>query len=290
MSEVLVETGNYAPFVLHAGHLRRQRAGVLDLIGKNSYRLFGVVDGTLTLRDGDEVAERFRPGEVLLLPPAGEWTLHLSQDYYLIHAVFDLVSVPREKQDGRWIHRQPVRPQPAPTAVWGVELPLRLPEHLAGLALKALRMINLDYWRHACGYARALGRLVDLLGQIAVWAYDRDHETVDPTRVEDDLVREAIALLVAPSGRRLHVHEVADILGVSREHLARRARPCGIDSLARHQRDSRLAFAAQLLQESDQSIAAIARCLGYGQETSFTRAFRKRYGVAPSHFRSARRW
>ncbi len=290
MAEAIVETGDYAPFVLHAGHLRGRRAGSMDLVGKNSYRLFGVIDGTLTLRRHGEVAERFRPDEVLLLPPAGEWSLGMSQNYYLIHAVFDLVPVPRERQRGVWIHRPPARPQPAPVAVWGIELPLRLPEHLAGLALKALRMIHLDYWRHPGGYARAVGRLADLLGEVAAWAHDRERELADPTQVDDALVREAVALLVAPTGRRLRVQDAAGILGVSREHLARRARACGIDSLAEHQRNSCLELAARLLQESDQSIEAIANRLGYGQEPSFARAFRKRYGVSPSGFRSACRW
>jgi AraC-like DNA-binding protein len=52
-------------------------------------------------------------------------------------------------------------------------------------------------------------------------------------------------------------------------------------------RDWRLGCAARLLRETDASLAAIARQIGYATEFAFAGAFRREYGVAPGRFRHA---
>jgi AraC-like DNA-binding protein len=49
----------------------------------------------------------------------------------------------------------------------------------------------------------------------------------------------------------------------------------------------RLSCAARLLRETDASLAAIARQVGYATEFAFAGAFRREYGVPPGRFRSA---
>jgi transcriptional regulator GlxA family with amidase domain len=51
----------------------------------------------------------------------------------------------------------------------------------------------------------------------------------------------------------------------------------------------RLARAARLLRSSDATIAEIARSVGYGSEESLSRAFKVRFGEAPSVFRTRSR-
>jgi AraC-like DNA-binding protein len=45
--------------------------------------------------------------------------------------------------------------------------------------------------------------------------------------------------------------------------------------------------ANELLRTSDETIAAIARRVGYDAEEAFSRAFKRAYGVAPSKRRAA---
>ena len=52
-------------------------------------------------------------------------------------------------------------------------------------------------------------------------------------------------------------------------------------------RDWRLGCAARLLRETDASLAAIARQVGYATEFAFAGAFRREYGVSPGRFRHA---
>jgi AraC-like DNA-binding protein len=52
-------------------------------------------------------------------------------------------------------------------------------------------------------------------------------------------------------------------------------------------RQWRLSCAARLLRETDASLAAIARQVGYSTEFAFAGAFRREYGVPPGRFRRA---
>lgn len=48
----------------------------------------------------------------------------------------------------------------------------------------------------------------------------------------------------------------------------------------------RLAYGARLLRETDASLAAIARKIGYSTEFAFGSSFRREYGISPGRFRS----
>ena len=52
---------------------------------------------------------------------------------------------------------------------------------------------------------------------------------------------------------------------------------------------TRISTAQRLLTESDQSIATIAMDVGYGDQSAFTKQFRRSTGVSPSVFRKLRR-
>ncbi len=56
-------------------------------------------------------------------------------------------------------------------------------------------------------------------------------------------------------------------------------------SLANHIKFHRLEKAAELLKKSEQSIARIAKQVGYESQSKFTRAFKETYGVVPREFR-----
>ena len=47
----------------------------------------------------------------------------------------------------------------------------------------------------------------------------------------------------------------------------------------------RLSLAANRLRTGDRTIAQIAQELGYGSEVAFSRAFKRRFGLAPGAYR-----
>ena len=60
-------------------------------------------------------------------------------------------------------------------------------------------------------------------------------------------------------------------------------------SLASHIREHRMEHAARLLIEGDESVAQIARAVGYESQSKFSTEFQKAYGVLPTEYRKAQK-
>ena len=56
-------------------------------------------------------------------------------------------------------------------------------------------------------------------------------------------------------------------------------------SLAAHMKEHRMGKAAQLLRETDDSVAEIARAVGYESQSKFTAAFKEYFGLLPKEYR-----
>ncbi|MGW5728593.1 AraC family transcriptional regulator [Nocardia beijingensis] len=83
------------------------------------------------------------------------------------------------------------------------------------------------------------------------------------------------------------VTDLGDIAGVSRATLARRfLATVGGPPLAYVTR-WRMLTAARLLRDTDSSLAAVARRVGYTSEFAFAKAFKREYGLAPGGYRRA---
>lgn len=85
-------------------------------------------------------------------------------------------------------------------------------------------------------------------------------------------------------GQPLEAAQVAASLNISPRTLSRRLQGEGT-TLPQLQAEVGVAFAAVLLLESDRGIAEIARQAGFGDATSFARAFKRLQGRTPSQFR-----
>ena len=111
----------------------------------------------------------------------------------------------------------------------------------------------------------------------------------DLERPRDLRVERALAAMRAEPTRRFSMLELAKLAGASRSNFVRLfTRSMGATPsawLATH----RLELARQLLTQTDQRLAEIASHTGYASEFGLSRAFKRRFGVAPSVFRRATR-
>lgn len=83
------------------------------------------------------------------------------------------------------------------------------------------------------------------------------------------------------------IRQLASELGMSPSHLRTRfLASCGV-SLGRHMRELRLERARGLLRMSPARISEVAEQCGFASPYSFSRAFRARYGKAPSECRKS---
>ncbi|BCJ49407.1 AraC family transcriptional regulator [Actinoplanes sp. NBRC 14428] len=117
---------------------------------------------------------------------------------------------------------------------------------------------------------------------------DRRHAD-GPPAVGDPAVTAVLHTIHADPAARWTVTHLAATVGLSRAALTRRfTAQVGTPPMA-YLTTWRLGSAARLLRESEASLAAIARQVGYSTEYAFANAFRRAYGTAPGRFRGAGR-
>jgi AraC-like DNA-binding protein len=85
--------------------------------------------------------------------------------------------------------------------------------------------------------------------------------------------------------RPLGMKELADKVGMSREHFSRLFRSTMGQSPGTYLRERRLQTAELLLRQSSESVGAISRHCGFASASHFCRAFRARRGCSPESFR-----
>jgi AraC family transcriptional regulator len=128
-----------------------------------------------------------------------------------------------------------------------------------------------------------------ILEMLALTARLRTVPGPGPGRRPPHWLGEARALLHDRYGERLRVTEVADAVGVHPVHLARVFRLHYGTPVGAYLRDLRITWAAARLMDSDDSIAQIAVRAGFFDQSHFTRAFKRQFGLTPRAYRNAAR-
>jgi AraC family transcriptional regulator, alkane utilization regulator len=103
--------------------------------------------------------------------------------------------------------------------------------------------------------------------------------------LQDAYVGRALALLHGDPARGWTVEELAREVALSRSALAERFTTMIGEPPMQYLTRWRLTLAAQALRAGNQSIARIAEQSGYDSEASFTRAFKREFGVPPTMWR-----
>jgi AraC-like DNA-binding protein len=101
-------------------------------------------------------------------------------------------------------------------------------------------------------------------------------------------IREAKTLLAARFDRRLALGDVARHLGLSPYYLCRTFRAFTGYTLHGYLNELRLRASLERLHERDDDLTGIALDLGFSSHSHFTSAFRRKFGITPSRFRSGK--
>jgi AraC-like DNA-binding protein len=112
-----------------------------------------------------------------------------------------------------------------------------------------------------------------------------EHHAVMKESVVDLRVARVLKAALAEPERRFTVRELAKLAGASRASFARLFRAATGESPQRWLRARRLEQAAALLVGTEEPLARIASRVGYVSEFALSRAFKRRYGVAPARYR-----
>ena len=126
------------------------------------------------------------------------------------------------------------------------------------------------------------------LYQLMALLTDRDSsqlQSQEKEEMEIRYVRTAVNLLISPGNPQVKVSEVAKTIGISRGYLARIFKNRMGVSPQEFQTKFRMERAGDLLRSTGNSVTAVAVELGYTDVLSFSKSFRKYFGMSPTEFR-----
>ncbi|TDB88395.1 AraC family transcriptional regulator [Actinomadura sp. KC216] len=169
-------------------------------------------------------------------------------------------------------------------------------------ALPPIAIVRGDTWRSPLvdvlgeeigrdepGQDVVLDRLLDLLliATLRAWFSRPDAEAPGWYRAHGDpVVGPAVRLLHDDLSHPWTVADLASKVGVSRAALAQRfTKQIGEPPMS-YLTGIRLAQAADLLRESDATLEAVARQVGYGNAFALSTAFKREHGVSPQEYRA----
>lgn len=162
----------------------------------------------------------------------------------------------------------------------------------ADWASPLLGVLHVELGREGPGQEVVLDRLLDLvlIEAIRTWFARPDAQAPQWWVASDDpVVGPAVRAIQLDPSRAWTVASLASVSGVSRAALARRfTELVGAPPMA-FLTDWRLSLAADRLRDSDDTIASVARSVGYGSPFALSTAFKRRYGTSPAAFRRSGR-
>ena len=265
-----------------------------------------VTDGLAWLRIPGRPDTRLMPGDVVLLPTGITHILASAPDAATVP--FDHLAAERALAAGMDLrlgagtgqtrilcasyHQDPAVTTPLLTLLPDV---LHIPSRQAGPALDTtLRLLAGEISRPQPGASAVLDRIVDILlvqllrawldtgsarGRTASWL----------SALTDPVAGPALAVLHTQPGRDWTIPSLAAATGVSRATLVRRF-PAQVGSTpAVYLTRWRMDLAAVRLRDTDDTVSAIARSLGYTSEYAFNRAFTRHRHLPPGRYRSQAR-
>lgn len=153
----------------------------------------------------------------------------------------------------------------------------------------ALDLLAAEVARDEPGQDAVLRRLLDLVLVLALRAWCASAAPPAwPAALDDAEIGEALRLLHAEPAHRWTVAALATRVGLSRAAFAARFAHLVGEPPLTHLTGWRMTLAADLLRDTEDSVAAVAKAVGYEDPFAFSVAFKRVRGTSPSDWRRGR--
>jgi AraC-like DNA-binding protein len=265
-----------------------------------------VTDGLAWLRIPGRPDTRLMPGDVVLLPTGLAHILASAPDAATVP--FDHLAAEHALAAGQDLrlgagpgqtrilcasyHQDPAVTVPLLTLLPDM---LHIPARQAGADLDTtLRLLAGEISRPLPGASAVLDRIVDILLVQLLRAWLDTAPAPDRTAswlsaLTDPVAGPALAALHTQPGRDWTIPSLATAIGVSRATLARRF-PAQVGCTpAAYLTRWRMDLASVRLRDTDDTVGAIAKSLGYTSEYAFNRAFARHRHMPPGRYRTRSR-
>lgn len=141
-------------------------------------------------------------------------------------------------------------------------------------------------------YANELRRLSCLMEFYAILIEDF-HEKEGPQNIYDYpiyvYVNQAVDYMKHHYSEKIKVNDIANYIGINRSYLSTSFKQAYGMSPKQYLMDLRMKKATALIGQSNESITAIAKSVGYDDPLTFSKIFRQQMGMAPTQFRKKER-
>lgn len=151
-----------------------------------------------------------------------------------------------------------------------------------------LELLSAEAERDEPGQEAVLNRLLDLVLVVALraWGADAGPELSTCLRaIADPAIGEALATLHADPTRRWTTADLATSVGMSRAAFSARFTGLVGEPPMSYLTGWRMTLAADLLRDTDATVAAIAHQVGYENAFAFSSAFKRVHGHSPAAWR-----
>jgi transcriptional regulator GlxA family with amidase domain len=145
--------------------------------------------------------------------------------------------------------------------------------------------------RQRPGGSAMVSRLCDLLvvEALRAWLAAAPPRDAWLAGLRDPQIAAALERIHTAPERPWTVDSLARAAGMSRSRFAQRFAELVGEPPLQYLTGWRLCYATELLDGSDDSLRVIAQRSGYGSEAAFGKAFKRRFGMSPGTYRTARR-
>lgn len=235
-----------------------------ELFNLLDYELFVMVEGTLYLSYGEENFT-VNAGEYLLLPPCNSWREGYKESYCSFYWLHFSVDAPIDDTSFTIPQTQKI-PKLEKMVVLMKQLQDSVKGNYPSITLNAM----------------TTSIITELYGQLCL------KEPIETKSVaQKQVYSDILDFIQLNLSKNLKVFDVAEHFGYNEKYLSHLFKEMSGISLKQHITQRKMEAANFMLTDSNNSIAEIAKAVGFPDSHNFSRAYKRFSGLTPSEYRNA---
>lgn len=141
-----------------------------------------------------------------------------------------------------------------------------------------------DYYIEKCDRCSGITE-ISVLHEEACLTYALTMQELRKNKIHSRLVTKSIDYISTNLHKKISAKELASKMGVSEAHLSREFKKTTNMTIVGYIQDMKLNTAKNMLEYTELSILEISNIFAFSDQSYFTEAFRKKYGISPGKYK-----